>query len=68
MSDLDLMRAIISENHSSYRIDAARATANALHEAGFRLTGTPTDTNQNMKLAELEQRITRLEGWAGLPI
>ncbi|WNN95720.1 hypothetical protein SEA_GLASKE16_85 [Mycobacterium phage Glaske16] len=78
MSDVDVMAALI-EQHArandpvarslSYRVTAssARKAAEALHAAGFRQGAGTVDREQNEALRELQGRVARLEGWAGLP-
>ncbi|OHU63976.1 Uncharacterised protein [Mycobacteroides abscessus subsp. abscessus] len=81
MSDVDVMAALVLQ-HSTARVQdrwgdwkshyvtesSAKKSAEALYAAGFRLTVDDTDRTQNSRLDELERRLVRLEGWAGLPL
>lgn len=81
MSDVDVMAAIIEQHGRTnfksaqvvsglYRISplSSREAAEALVKAGFGITTQSADRAQNARLDELERRMVRLEGWAGLPL
>lgn len=82
MSDVDIMAALIQQHGekvfsaiktvapgSRWQIspDSARAAAKALYDTGFRLGAGTVDREQNERLRALEARVTRVEGWAGIP-
>ncbi|AEK10007.1 hypothetical protein FDH96_gp096 [Mycobacterium phage Rey] len=76
MSDIDVMAAIIEQKAYGKDImdrtwrattKSSVATAQALHAAGFRMSAGTVDQAQNDALAALQARVSRLEGWAGLP-
>lgn len=81
MSDTDVMAAMVLQ-HATARVkdrygdwtshyvteSSAKKSAEALYAAGFRLAVDDTDKAQNARLDELERRLVRLEGWAGLPL
>ncbi|MDB2213912.1 hypothetical protein [Mycobacteroides abscessus] len=80
MSDVDVMAAIIEKHGRTnfknaqvvsglYRISplSAKEAAEALVKAGFGATTKSANKAQNASLDELERRLARLEGWAGLP-
>lgn len=81
MSDVDVMAAIIEKHGRTnfknaqvvsglYRISplSAKEAAEALVKAGFGATTKSANKKaQNASLDELERRLARLEGWAGLP-
>lgn len=46
---------------------SAKSIAKALQEAGFRMAADEVDTKQNQLLEELRERVSRLEGYTGLP-
>ncbi|QUU29284.1 hypothetical protein [Mycobacterium phage SirSheldon] len=78
MSDVDVMAAIIEQHARAqdsiarsiyYRVTSTSAhkAAEALLAAGFRMGAGTVDREQNEALRELQGRVARLEGWAGLP-
>ncbi|MBV6360495.1 MULTISPECIES: hypothetical protein [Mycobacteroides] len=77
MSDVDVMSALIQQHAEAFsaigrnyiRItdDSAQEAAQALYDAGFRMMANDINQAQNARLAELERRMGRIEGWAGLP-
>lgn len=70
MSDLELMRSIVYEcavKDTGYSGSISKAAAKALYAAGFRLVEGDAEAAQNARLADLDRRLTRIEGWTGLP-
>ncbi|SKM19167.1 Uncharacterised protein [Mycobacteroides abscessus subsp. massiliense] len=77
MSDVDVMAALIQQHAEAFSAlsrgylrvtdDSAQEAATALYDAGFRMMVNDVNQEQNKRLAELERRMDRIEGWAGLP-
>lgn len=71
MSDTQIIKAIVLEHafsldsltHTSRRVTdgSAHEAAKALYEAGFRMVA------DDDRLEKLESRVTRIEGYTGLP-
>lgn len=64
---LAILASLISEyvlDNGIADADDARAVAQRIYTAGFRMTGS--DQSITSRLATIEQRISALEGWSGL--
>lgn len=81
MSDVDVMAAIIQKNAMSHlqgKFDfeprnylctdgSVKKAAEALRDAGFRMSAGTADQEQNARLQAIESRLDRIEGYMVLP-